>query len=171
MNAYHVIPLILLLLYPYLFGYAETVFFSGGATVLPSVSVSKESDLNFGGIVPVRKSHHGSLKLIVKADGTLDLKLKNCTSIPKKGRSPASFSLSGQPDAPYAVTLSPSVTLFNGSDTMKISFPLNTVQGKSFSRSFNSSGTDSFSYGGELFIPRSPKLGVYEGTFSMTVNY
>lgn len=84
---------------------------------------------------------------------------------------PATWSLSGVPNAPYAVTLpSNSITVTNGTgETMAVT---NFVRTSGSSQlSFDANGVASFNVGATLNVSSLQADGTYTGSYNVTVNY
>jgi len=82
---------------------------------------------------------------------------------------PAAFSVTGTPNANFAITLPASaVTITNGVDTMTVDTWTTDAVGQ---QTLSASGTALFQVGGTLHIPAFAPLGAYAGSFTVSVDY
>lgn len=127
-----------------------------------AITLTNTAGLNFGTILP-----YGSPGFVyVYSNGTYGTSnafISNAANI-----TASSWSVTGIPGAPYAVTLPNTVTLSNGAETMTVS---------SFNRSgptqllLDAAGNGGFNVGARLNVGTNQPAGTYAGTFNVTVNY
>lgn len=129
-----------------------------------AITLANTGGLNFGKILP-----YGSTGYVyVNNNGTYSTSnafISDATNIRA-----SSWSVSGIPGAPFAVTLPSSVVISNGSDNMTVaSFERS---GSPFtSLTLDAAGNSSFTVGARLTVGANQPVGVYAGTFNVTVNY
>jgi len=90
----------------------------------------------------------------------------------------ATYTVTGQADATYAVTLPTSFTIANGGNTLTISnvkaLLANTGSDQDPSTGITgtlTSGTDQVTVGATLNVPGGTNAGLYNGTFDIAVAY
>lgn len=135
---------------------------NASAEVLSTLTLTADSSLNFGQIAA---NTGGSVT--VNADTTAAF----TGSLVSTGtRAPASFTVTGTPNANVVVTLPTSATLTRagGTETMGIS-NFNTLPTGAFQ--LNGTGSANFTVGGTLTVASGQASGVYNGTFSVSVEY
>ena len=132
------------------------------AEVLATLTLTANSSLNFGQIAA---NTGGSVT--VNADSTVT---SSGSLISTGTRAPAGFTVTGSPNANVVLTLPTSATLTRsgGTETMSIS-GFNANPGGAFQ--LGSTGSSNFSIGGTLTVASSQASGVYNGTFSVAVEY
>ena len=133
------------------------------AEVLSTLTVTNTSALQFGQIAA---NNGGTVS--VNANGSASAS----GSIVSTGtRAPATFAVTGSPNASVIVTL-PSgpinLTRSGGSETMAVS-AFNTAPSGGFQ--LDSSGAGSFAVGGTLTVAANQASGSYSGSFSVSVEY
>ncbi len=135
---------------------------NASAEVLTTLTLTANSSLNFGQIAA---NTGGSVT--VNADSTAS---SSGTLISTGTRAPAGFTVTGTPNASVVLTLPTSATLTRsgGTDTMSIS-GLNAHPAGAFQ--LGSTGSSNFSIGGTLTVASGQVAGVYNGTFSVSVEY
>ena len=166
-----------------LFGFSSISFAQGtqstasatanaGARIIQPLKLIATQALEFGDIIK------GENTVTVAADGSrtatnTDLLL----TLTSGGKTPqaAEFEIEGEPGLAYVVTYESNVVL-NGPDnsaTMSVeSFTTNaTLTLPNSSTEGTTAGKDTFNVGASLTVSADQKPGVYEGTFTVTVNY
>ena len=139
---------------------------NAGATVVAAISISSTADLDFGAVVA-----GGTLGTVVQTaasspgrSSTGGTKLGNATTV-----SPATFSVTGEPSATYAITLPSSpVTISAGSDDMTIDTFTSSPSGTG---TLSGGGAQTVYVGGTLHVAANQPAGIYTGTFNVTVAY
>jgi hypothetical protein len=126
-----------------------------------AITLTNTGGLNFGTILP-----YGSPgSVTVGSNGAYSASnafVSNAANI-----SASSWSVTGIPGAPYAVTLPTSVTISNGTETMTVS---------SFNRSgaaqllLDAGGNGTFNVGARLNVGTNQPAGTYAGTFNVNYN-
>jgi hypothetical protein len=135
---------------------------NASAEVLTTLTLTANSSLNFGQIAA---NTGGSVT--VNADSTAS---SSGTLISTGTRAPAGFTVTGTPNASVVLTLPTSATLTRsgGTETMSIS-GFNANPAGAFQ--LGSTGSSNFSIGGTLTVASGQVAGVYNGTFSVSVEY
>ena len=135
---------------------------NASAEVLTTLTLTANSSLNFGQIAP---NTGGSVT--VNADSTAS---SSGTLISTGTRAPAGFTVTGTPNASVVLTLPTSATLTRsgGTETMSIS-GFNANPAGAFQ--LGSTGSSNFSIGGTLTVASGQVAGVYNGAFSVSVEY
>lgn len=135
---------------------------NASAEVLSTLTLTADSALNFGQIA----ANTGGT-VTVNADGTV---VPSGTLISTGTRAPAGFTVTGTNNANVVLTLPASATLTRsgGTETMTITGFNSNPPG-----AFQLSGTGSatFNVGGTLGVAAAQAAGVYNGTFSVSVEY
>ena len=150
---------------------ASATAVAGGRIIQPLKLIATKA-LEFGDIIK------GENTVTVAANGSrtatnTDLLL----TLTSGGKTPqaAEFEIEGEPGLAYVVTYESNVVL-NGPDnsaTMSVeSFTTNaTLTLPNGSTEGTTAGKDTFNVGASLTVSADQKPGVYEGTFTVTVNY
>lgn len=133
-----------------------------GANIIAPISITSLVDLHFGDIVPADAA--GSVELTPAGVRTPT----GVTLGSGAGVTVATFAITGDPDATFAVTLPASSSLTGPGDSMAItdyaSFPDENF-------AFDSGGSASLAVGATLQVGASQVSGAYTGTFDVTVAY
>ncbi len=137
---------------------AATATANATATVVAPISIAADQDLAFGEFAA------GSGGTIVVAhDGTVTPTGVNMIS--GTATSPASFSVGGEADSGFTVTLPENATLTNGTETMTVdNFTSNGVTALT-------AGTATLAVGATLNVANGQATGSYSGTFDVSVEY
>lgn len=133
------------------------------AEVLSTLTLTANSSLNFGQIAA---NTGGSVT--VNADSTVS----SAGGLVSSGtRVPAGFTVTGTPGANVVVSLPTSATLTRtgGTETMSVA-GFNSNPGGAMQLSAGT-GSASFAVGGTLTVSSAQTPGVYNGTFSVAVEY
>ena len=127
-----------------------------------AITLVNNGGLNFGKVLP-----YGSAGIVfVSPSGvgsTSNAFISDATNVRA-----SSWAVTGIPGAPFAVTLPTSVTISNGTENMTVN---------SFSRSgpgqmtLDAAGNNNFTVGAWLRVGANQPVGVYTGTFNVTVSY
>lgn len=135
---------------------------NASAEVLSTLTLTANSALNFGQIA----ANTGGT-VTVNADSTAS---STGTLVSTGTRAPAGFTVTGTPNANVVLTLPSAATLTRsgGTETMSIagfnSNPVGAFQ-------LGGTGSANFSVGGTLSVASGQLAGVYNGTFSVSVEY
>lgn len=134
------------------------------ATILQHLSLTKNVDLAFGGIIT--DTDGGSVLIPATAAGTpsyngLPTQLTATTSA-------AQFTANGEDDATFAITLPASTTLTNGTHTMLVD---NFVSSVGLTGVQLVSSEKMFYVGATLNVGAAQAAGTYSGDFDVTVTY
>jgi len=137
---------------------------NASATIVPAITISKTADLQFGLIV----AGPGGTVLI----GTDSSRSVNGPAGLTNASFPvsaASFTVSGQANLAFSISLPTSATLTGPSSA---SMTVNAFSSNpSGSGTIGSGGTLAFAVGGTLTVGAAQTPGAYTGTFTVTVNY
>ncbi len=131
--------------------------------IVPDIAVSHDSaSLNFGKICSIAT---GTQTITVGTDGSVT----SPTNLfcPAQGTSADSFTVTGNSDDTFSVSLPASITLSNGVDNL-------TVSNLTSSCTNNCVLTDNhhtFTVGGTLTIPAGVSVGHYQNNYTVTINY
>lgn len=148
---------------------AMAINVTGGAsaTIIKALAIEEDSSfkLNFGEIVP--GSAGGTVE--IGPDGS-----KNSTSVThiSSNSSEGRFNITGQPDTSYSIAFSQTeVTLINeDSETMEVNSFL-SVPSVDDGGQLDAQGDSVISVGATLDIAAGQAIGIYTGTYGITVNY
>ncbi len=80
----------------------------------------------------------------------------------------SSWAVTGIPGAPYAVTMPTSVVISNGTENMTVN---NFGRSGPGQLTLDAAGNGSFNVGARLNVGANQPVGVYAGTFNVTVSY
>lgn len=141
--------------------YAVTADSSAGAEIIAPLQISNTAALYFGTIAP---SLTAADTVVVSPAGA-----KSCgaeLTCLTADHTAAAFSVSGEADQSYSITLPSSVAISNGTQSMN-------VDGFTGSKANGTlvSGADTFTVGGTLNVAANQAAGEYTGTFTVTVEY
>lgn len=133
------------------------------ARIVTPISISKTTDLNFGDVVA-----SGSVGTVVVStagarSSTGGASLGNGTSV-----SAAAFTVGGQANATYSITLPASATVTSGANSMTVDTFTSNPSGTG---NLGAGGSQTLNVGGTLNVGASQATGSYTGTFSVTVTY
>lgn len=136
---------------------------NASAEVLSTLTLTADSALNFGQIA----ANTGGT-VTVNADSTV---AQSGSLVSTGTRAPAGFTVTGTPGASVVVSLPASATLTRsgGTETMSIA-NFNSNPGGAMQLSAGA-GSANFSVGGTLSVLSGQVAGVYNGTFSVSVEY
>lgn len=138
------------------------------ATIVTPISIIKVSDMEFGNIAVGALA--GSIDLAASATGTR-IPYGGVTLPAVTGTvNAAAFTVCGQPNYAYGITLPTSVTIINGANMMAIN---SIVSLPAIAGTLSSTGTGSLYVGGVLDVSASQAAGTYgtAATFPVTVVY
>lgn len=142
---------------------------SAGANIIRPLTITKESDLHFGDLVP---STEGSVIVKMEQDGTISSAAQYYLSTVT--RTAASFTITGQPLHSYNINADATVTLAGqdaaAGSTMVLTFdPSLDIDGTSLT--MPETGTQNLSLGGSLALAKNQQAGTYTVDFNVTVAY
>lgn len=137
---------------------------SATATIHQHLSLAKNVDLAFGGIIT--DTDGGTVLIPATLAGTpayagLPAQLSTTTTASK-------FTASGQDGAKFAITLPASIDITSGTKTMVVN---NFVSSAGVTGAQLIGGTNEFYVGATLEVGAGQEAGTYTGTFSVTVTY
>ncbi len=135
---------------------------NAGADIIAPIQVSNTAPLYFGTIAP---STSASDTVLVNSAGNKTCG-SNLTCI-TADHTAAAFTVTGEADKSYTVSLPSSVDIDNGAGQ---SMTVNNFTGSKATGTLTS-GTDTFSVGGTLTVAANQASGEYNGTFAVTVEY
>lgn len=139
------------------------------ATIVTPITIVKVNDLEFGNVA------------VGASSGTVDLDPNGGARTPTGGVTlpavpgtvnPASFTVSGQANYVYGITLPSSITIASGANSMTIS-NINSYPTVASGGTLSGSGTETLYVGGTLGVAASQAAGTYStaATFPVTVVY
>lgn len=142
----------------------DTETAQASATILQHLSLTKNVDLAFGGIIT--DTDGGTVLIPATSAGTpsyngLPTQLTATTSA-------AQFTANGEDDATFAITLPASTTLTNGTNNMTVD---NFVSSVGLTGVQLVSSEKMFYVGATLNVGATQAAGNYTGTFDVTVTY
>ncbi len=133
------------------------------ATIIAPITISNTADLNFGDVI----DGTGYVTLSTAGLRTSDYQAFSGTQVGTV--SVASFDITGQATYTYAITLPASATLTEtGTDTMTVD---TFVSDPATSSALDGSGNDVVLVGATLHVISGQTVGLYTGTFNVTVAY
>jgi hypothetical protein len=139
-----------------------------GATIAAAITIVHTAHLNFGQIVAGTGA--GTVEQTPAASPTRTA--TGCTLGNTTGMSPATFSVGGEPNATYAITLpdDDDVTIDDAGagDPMAITAWTSSPSGTG---TLSGAGAQTLYVGGTLNVGAAQVAGVYTGTFDVTVTY
>lgn len=147
---------------------------NANATIAKPITITKTSDLNFGIIVP---DGVGNGTLTVTVDTADGRSIANNTDGALLGGtvSSAAFTVTGRPNATYAITLpAAAINIIGGvtAATMPVgSFTSATVNGGTLLDPGTGTGSDGITVGATLTVGEEQAADSYTGTFNVTVAY
>lgn len=135
------------------------------ATIVGPLALTKLSDMNFGTIA------------VTGTAGTVVLGTDNSRTatgpslVPPAAGVAASFTVSGQPNQTFAITLpaNGTVTLINGANSMAVNTFVHSIAG---TPALDGTGAAAFTVGATLSVAANQAAGVYNSAnFPVTVSY
>ena len=142
---------------------SATASASAAARIIAPITLTKVTDLNFGDVVPgssagtVVLTHGGAVS---STGGTT---LGNSTNV-----AAAAFTVGGQANETYAITLPSSATLTSGSSSMTVNAFNSNPSGTG---TLTTAGTQPLAVGATLNVGANQSVGSYTGSFSVTAAY
>jgi spore coat protein U-like protein len=127
-----------------------------------AITLVNNGGLNFGKVLP-----YGSAGFVFVATNGVGSASNAFISDATNVRA-SSWAVTGIPGAPFAVTLPTSVTISNGTENMTVSSFNRSGAGQPF---LDAAGNGSFNVGARLNVGANQPVGVYTGTFNVTVSY
>jgi hypothetical protein len=143
---------------------------TGAGTIIQGVAIHKDRDLEFGAMVASASS---GTCVITAASTTTRSATGGVTLTDQGGLTPASaqFTVTGNPNFTYTITLPTSVTITNqtsgNGETMTITDMTKSNNGPQL----NGQGTETWWAGGTLNVGADQVAGRYTGTFDVGVAY
>ena len=139
---------------------------SAGANIISPLTITKDTDLHFGDLVP---STTESVTVVMNQSGVITSAAQYYLST--GNRTAASFKITGQPNHSYNIVADETVTLAGPSgSTMTLTFDPNlSITGTSIT--MPSSGTETLNLGGSLVLAANQVSGTYTVDFDVTVAY
>ena len=135
------------------------------ATILTPIAIVKTVNLNFGNLA-VHPTTAGTLVLATDNSRSVT---GGVTLMPAGTVSAASFTVTGNPDAIYTITLPGSIIITSGGNTMTV----NTIISSPTPTGTLTLGTSTLLVGATLVVPGGQAAGLYTNTtdLDVTVNY
>jgi len=149
----------------------NTVSTNASANIVVPLTITKTADLCFGTMT----SPTGGSTVLLQPNGNIsvtynggNMVLLSQTPTP----SVAGYTVTGQTNTYYNIYLPASVTITNpSSNTMTIDGWLTSENNNGTVGFLDGNGHDAFTLGGTLHVGGYQALGLYTGTFNVTVNY
>jgi len=141
---------------------ADTAGASAGADIIPPLMVMAWEELDFGTIVP-GTDQSGEVSLSPAAERTCLAPL----SCPRDDAQPARFAIGGETGRVFTVGLPASIELENETGSTMTAHNLVSAP----ESGVISAGKAEFLVGGTLTVSSSQPVGVYTGTYTVTVEY
>lgn len=148
--------------------YAATATANGTADVVAAISIAKASggDLGFGYVVA-----SGTAGTAVVGTNNARSCTGGATCVAGGTMSAADFTVSGQANYTYAITLPSSTTLSDGEAT-PTTMTVNTfTSSPSATGTLSSTGSQALTVGATLQVGANQRADGYTGTFNVTVEY
>jgi hypothetical protein len=145
-------------------GYAANLAAANaGATLVSAISISNTTSLAFGQFVA-----SGSAGTVQMTAGGSRFPAGGASLGNAAGASPASFNVTGQANATYAITLPGPATIASGANTLTVN---NFGSLPSSTGTLSAGGTQTLAVGAQLQVGINQAQGNYTGTFTVTVAY
>jgi hypothetical protein len=144
--------------------YAASATANATATVITPIAISSTADLRFGEFAA------GSGGTVVISTAGARSKTGGVVLSTVAPGGAASFSVTGDADATYAITLpgTATITRVSGTETMSVgTFTSDPTE----TGTLSAGGTQTVAVGGTLTVGASQVVGSYTGTFSVSVEY
>ena len=131
-----------------------------GAEIIDPLMIMAWEEMEFGSIAP-DPQEAGTVTLTTAGVRTCTANL-TCLATPRAGK----FSVTGQADATYSISLPNSITINNGPASMLVDdlSPSHTI-------GVLAEGYDEFMVGGILHVAGNQTPGAYIGAYTVTVEY
>lgn len=136
------------------------------ASVVRTLSITSATELSFGTF----SSGATAGTLTITSDGNRTA-TGGVTTVSTSPGSNAVVSLAGTPATSFSVSLPGSVQLTSASGGASMTIASFTTSLTGLQGSLNSSGTGSFGIGGTLSVGANQAIGVYSGSFPVTLTY
>jgi hypothetical protein len=135
---------------------------TGSTTIIAPISLAKNSDLAFGTVTRPTGANTSLVK--ITSGGVFSITNGNAVAA---GGTPtaATYNVNGESALNYSITLGTLTMNRSGGGSIPV-----TLAGSKASGSLTD-GTDTFGVGGEFTIDKDTLLGVYSGSFNVTVQY
>jgi hypothetical protein len=136
---------------------------TSNARVITAISITKLVDLRFGDIVP-----GAAIGTVRMTPAGVRTSTGGTTLGNGAGSSPASFQVSGQANATFAIVLPVSVNVSNGVQTMVVNTWRSTPNSPA---NLQAAGTRTLSVGATCRVGANQAAGTYTANFNVTVSY
>ncbi len=142
--------------------FAASVNASATVVIIAPITLTKTADLNFGTVAPTT-----SAGTVVMSPSGVRTGTNVILSTLGAGNA-AGFTVTGNPNSTFSVTLPTSISLTGAGPSMTVN---NFTSSLTTSPALSSSGSSTFKVGGTLAVRANQSVGTYTGTFTVTVNY
>ena len=146
-------------------GYAAQATANATAEVMTPISISKTADLRFGKFSALTGG-----TIVMSDAGSRSATGAVVLSSTDAGGA-ASFSVSGDPNATYAITLPASTTITHTVDNTKTMTVDTFTSNPSGTGTLSAGGSQAISVGATLTVGNAQTVGSYTGTFDVSVEY
>jgi hypothetical protein len=136
---------------------------NASAAIVAAISISNTADLDFGQVVA-----GGSSGTVVMSTAGSRSATGGTTLGSSAGSGAASFTVSGDPNASYTITLPGSAVLSSDGDDMIIN---NFTSNPSGNGTIGGGGSQVLGVGATLQVGASQPAGSYSGSFNVTIAY
>lgn len=137
--------------------------FNVGARIVTPISIVKNTDMNFGDVVPSASAGTVVLTPAGVRSVTGGANLGN-----PGGTAAAAFTVSGQASSTYAITLPGTANITQGVNTMSVSTFTSSLGATG---TLSAGGSQALTLGATLNVGATQAIGTYSGSFSVSVNY
>ena len=139
---------------------------TASANIITPISIAKDLNMSFGNIAVNPTSPGGTVTLPAASSSTRSftggITLTAVTGLVQA----AKFTVTGEGTSAYTVTIPGTISIASGTNTMSI-VPVSNPNGSGALVG----GTQDIYVGGTLTVGATQAVGIYSGTFNVTVNY
>ena len=137
--------------------------FTASARIVTPISIVRNTDMNFGDVVPSGAAGTVVLSTAGARSVTGGANLGNAS-----GTSAATFTVSGQGLSTYAITLPAAANITSGANTMSVG---TFTSSPAATGTLAAGGTQALALGATLSVGASQATGSYTGSFNVSVVY
>ena len=148
---------------------AQNAAADGAATIIDQFAVTKDSDLLFGTIV--LPSSGSNTVTIAASNGSRSLGGAGNAATVGAGNARAAFTVAGDGGQSFSITVPAEFTLerSGGTETIEVTLA-GSAAGGATSGTPGNPGTATFGVGGSFLVASTTLPGLYEGSFTVTVD-
>ncbi len=141
----------------------ETATAEASAKIIQVIDIKKDQDLSFGNIIA---SAAGGT-VTIGTNGTPSYSGVAAPTGTEGTRQQATFTVTGEKNATFAITLPTSIEIVSGTDKMTV----NSFNSNPNETGTLSSGETTLNVGAKLIVDANQATGEYKGSFDVKVNY